>query len=290
MPSVAQETPTVASSKKRRRDEGDGYTSTHSGTPQSALHADTFARSAITNSASHQQNGHHLGDPLGVLSILSEKAFDHPSVFHQHHSTSPVRRIIPIPVTKKPRIASDEGRFSPQRQQQITTAKLLQEKSTNSRSTTPSRSTTSMSAANLMTRCHICFRKPAKKSDLTSFADCQRCGQRTCYVCIRECLGWRPDLVGGQQPGGFPLGDTGPTGQEDEQDTSLTMVDADDTPEIGHDEGHRRHNNQGRNHKPQGPGDWGGEGHRTVVCSQCCVEKGSDGDVVCLGCLPFLEG
>jgi hypothetical protein len=27
-----------------------------------------------------------------------------------------------------------------------------------------------------------------------------------------------------------------------------------------------------------------------VVCSRCCVEKGPDGDVVCLGCLPFSEG
>jgi len=289
MPSVAQEIPTIALCKKRRRDEGDGY-ATHSGTPQIALHADTFTRSAIINSASHQQNGHHLGDPLGVISILSEKSFDHPSVFHQHHAMSPVRRIIPLPVTKKQRIASDDGRFSPQRQQQLANAKLLQEKGTNSRPTTPSRPGASVSSARPMTRCHICFRKPAKKSDLTSFADCQRCGQRTCYVCIRECLGWRPDLVGVQPPGGFQLGDAGPASQEDKQDASFTMVDADDTPETSHDEGHRRHKNQGRNHEPEDPGDWGGEGHRTVVCSQCCVEKGSDGDVVCLGCLPFLEG
>lgn len=27
------------------------------------------------------------------------------------------------------------------------------------------------------------------------------------------------------------------------------------------------------------------ESHRGMVCSRCCVEKGADGDVFCLGCL-----
>ncbi|KAL2685410.1 hypothetical protein Neosp_006508 [[Neocosmospora] mangrovei] len=29
--------------------------------------------------------------------------------------------------------------------------------------------------------CHICHRKPTKKSDLDSFAECQGCGERTCF-------------------------------------------------------------------------------------------------------------
>lgn len=33
-----------------------------------------------------------------------------------------------------------------------------------------------------------------------------------------------------------------------------------------------------------------GGGHRQRVCSRCCVERGEDGEVVCLGCLPFVEG
>jgi hypothetical protein len=37
--------------------------------------------------------------------------------------------------------------------------------------------------------CHICRRKPTAKHELDSFADCEGCGERTCYVCIRECLG-----------------------------------------------------------------------------------------------------
>lgn len=31
-------------------------------------------------------------------------------------------------------------------------------------------------------------------------------------------------------------------------------------------------------------------GHKRVVCSRCCVEKGTDGDVWCLGCLRAEDG
>jgi hypothetical protein len=27
-----------------------------------------------------------------------------------------------------------------------------------------------------------------------------------------------------------------------------------------------------------------------MVCSRCCIERGAEGDIVCLGCLPRLEG
>lgn len=37
-------------------------------------------------------------------------------------------------------------------------------------------------------------------------------------------------------------------------------------------------------------GSWNGSGHRRVICSQCCVERGSEGDVVCLGCLAGMRG
>lgn len=33
-----------------------------------------------------------------------------------------------------------------------------------------------------------------------------------------------------------------------------------------------------------------GVAHKQVVCSGCCVERGVDGEVVCLGCLPYAEG
>lgn len=75
----------------------------------------------------------------------------------------------------------------------------------------------------ILNPCHICHRKPTVKSDLDSYADCEGCGNRTCYICIRECLGGE---------------------------------------------------------------DWGmGEGHKGMVCSRCCVERGTDGEVLCLECL-----
>ncbi|ESZ89870.1 hypothetical protein SBOR_9739 [Sclerotinia borealis F-4128] len=37
--------------------------------------------------------------------------------------------------------------------------------------------------------CHICRRKPTVKKELDAFANCEGCGKRTCWVCIRECLG-----------------------------------------------------------------------------------------------------
>ncbi|KAK0731636.1 hypothetical protein B0H67DRAFT_476658 [Lasiosphaeris hirsuta] len=144
-----------------------------------------------------------------------------------------------------------------------------------------------------MSRCHICFRKPSKKSDLDSFADCQACGQRTCYVCIRECLGWRPGLMQPpRQSQGVNVNGMG--GQQQQlnsppnSDLSFTMLDADDTSGSGSDMSRDEAHRQGRHHRPQEEDSWRGR-HTQMVCSRCCVERGQDGDVVCLGCLPFIE-
>lgn len=37
--------------------------------------------------------------------------------------------------------------------------------------------------------CHICLRRPTTKVALGAYGDCEACGQRTCYVCIRQCDG-----------------------------------------------------------------------------------------------------
>lgn len=125
--------------------------------------------------------------------------------------------------------------------------------------------------AQLLNRCHICHRKPSKKTDLDSFADCQGCGQRTCFVCIRQCLDWRSEHQ--KRWSGYGA-------------QSFEMKDADEE-------------NDGSS-RQQHPGDgdgqgvvtvgWAKGGHWKMICSRCCVERGPDGDVVCLGCLPFVEG
>lgn len=66
--------------------------------------------------------------------------------------------------------------------------------------------------------------------------------------------------------------------EEEAGEVSFTMLDADD----------EEHQAQPAR---QEQGGWTtGGGHRRVVCSRCCVERGQDGEVVCLGCLPFVEG
>ena len=35
--------------------------------------------------------------------------------------------------------------------------------------------------------CHICHRRPRTRDAIESYADCTACGQRTCYICLRQC-------------------------------------------------------------------------------------------------------
>lgn len=37
--------------------------------------------------------------------------------------------------------------------------------------------------------CYICHRRPTTRSVLDAYADCSLCGNRACYICLRECLG-----------------------------------------------------------------------------------------------------
>ncbi|KAK0734016.1 hypothetical protein B0T26DRAFT_635598 [Lasiosphaeria miniovina] len=278
MPSVAQEAPTVQSSKKRRREDAD---------------RDNHDNSSSNNNIASEHGG---------------------AILAQH---SPfVRKIIPIPSSKKQRTISDreeeaarststpspaDERHDPRKPSPPTaagTASTLQEdlpdETTRSEATVLSRT----SSTNLMGRCHICFRKPSKKLDLDSFADCQGCGQRTCYVCIRECSGWSPPhpLAEGML-GGETISET-PT-------ESFMMPDADFECAVDMGRGNSGREVHHGHHRPyisqelssdnstprrqQEPEGWWG-GHRQMVCSRCCVERGEDGDVVCLGCLPFIEG
>ncbi|KAH7274152.1 hypothetical protein FSOLCH5_000970 [Fusarium solani] len=115
--------------------------------------------------------------------------------------------------------------------------------------------------------CHICHRKPTKKSDLDSFAECQGCGERTCFVCIRECQGWNLDR------------DTLLSEQE-ALSRSFQMHDADDDQPSQRSAKGGQEANKG----------WDAVGHRSVVCSRCCIERGAEGDVACLGCFSRMEG
>lgn len=42
-------------------------------------------------------------------------------------------------------------------------------------------------ASLLLRPCHICWRRPTTRAVLDGYADCEACGSRTCYICLREC-------------------------------------------------------------------------------------------------------
>jgi hypothetical protein len=39
----------------------------------------------------------------------------------------------------------------------------------------------------LLRPCHICHRRPTTRVMLDAYADCELCGERACYICLREC-------------------------------------------------------------------------------------------------------
>ncbi|KAI0879335.1 hypothetical protein GGS24DRAFT_439001 [Hypoxylon argillaceum] len=140
--------------------------------------------------------------------------------------------------------------------------------------------TTRTNSAALLSPCHICHRKPTKKSDLDSFADCTGCGERTCFVCLRACQGWLPASEEDESSHIIAEGE--------DLSASFTMHDADDE-DTTHSYNHRVVKPEQKQKKGEGGRDreksWSGSGHRRVICSQCCIEQGSEGDIVCLGCL-----
>lgn len=280
MPSVTQEQPLVPS-KKRRRD--DQYAI---GVPK-PLHEPTRVQTRTILSTDV---------PVFSTHLLCRDDACYTGANHSHEANYPPtghtqpREIAPLPASKRPRIFDEEKTRSPPSRSTSPTASRqskppptsppgrgeLRETSANSRPS-PTRANSGL----LLSRCHICHRKPTRKSDLDSFADCQGCGQRTCFVCLRQCLDWRPDS-------GDEMLCNGPT---QDLSASFHMEDADAETEgregVASESG--SHQNLDKEQQRQADG-WAKGGHRQVVCSRCCVERGPDGDVVCLGCLPFVEG
>ena len=93
--------------------------------------------------------------------------------------------------------------------------------------------------------CHICRRKPTDKNELQFYVDCERCQERTCWICIRQCDGI-----------GYHHRD-----HTTESPLQLVLLPS----------------------KTCGVESF--SRHDSVICSRCCVEKGAEGEVWCFGCL-----
>jgi hypothetical protein len=113
--------------------------------------------------------------------------------------------------------------------------------------------------------CHICRRKPTAKNELDAFADCEGCGERTCWICIRECAGL--GIVGEEM--GIEL--------ESGQFSFEFEVERGKDERVGVENGLAN----GRQREEEGMI----REHKRMICSRCCVERGTEGEVWCLGCL-----
>jgi hypothetical protein len=85
---------------------------------------------------------------------------------------------------------------------------------------------------------------------------------------VRECEGWgvSPTTVRGGKPWGY--------GRNEKVEDADRMIDEEDESGVVHAEKSGWDMQSGME-----------DGHRSVVCSRCCIERGSDGEIWCLGCL-----
>ncbi|KAI0383773.1 hypothetical protein F5Y04DRAFT_20838 [Hypomontagnella monticulosa] len=284
MPSVTPfELPTLSPSKKRRRDDNlDEVQVPLYGGPESSFKSiptnrDTGFRTAPYNESSHLLSAINNNERL----IFPSSARGAASLLNVP------RKVIPLPVSKRFRLLNESSsehthphahlRSSHSSHQQLShLSHAHPEYSTPPASPPHTRSTRPPAS---LSPCHICHRKPTKKSDLDSFADCMGCGARACYVCLRACQGWLPVSAVSEED------ETKDQDQDQDLCSSFTMEDIDDQdPDLDHKP-------KGKEGDGGGPDEgWIGRGHRAMVCSRCCVERGVEGDVVCLGCLAGMEG
>ncbi|KAI1107810.1 hypothetical protein F4804DRAFT_1233 [Jackrogersella minutella] len=273
MPSIKPfELPMLSSSKKRRRDDDHGEMQVPLyGSPKS------YFRSLSTNSDLGSRITQHNELTNHLSTINNNERLIYPSGRSTTSLHNMPRKVIPLPVSKRPRVVTDHDEYlhshGPTNEHSLQQSHLSHahpEYSTPPTSPQHTRPGAHARAGNqppLLSPCHICHRKPTKKSDLDSFADCMGCGQRACFVCIRACQGWLSSSEA-----------------EANLSASFTMRDVDDDNNSGIEPGRKQR-------KGGGPDEgWIGRGHREMICSRCCVERGAEGDVVCLGCLAGMEG
>ena len=133
--------------------------------------------------------------------------------------------------------------------------------------------------------CHICHRKPSERRELDEYSHCECCGRRTCYVCIRQCEGLGMERERRMRYFGSE------NAERERMYGSQEIFGADSTCDLRLEwTGDEMRIERGRK---DGWGSWESERgteHKRKVCSRCCVERGPEGEVWCLGCLRTEEG
>lgn len=285
MPSFADlSSPVQLSTKKRQRGpQDDAYLETPGSCDSIFRHSESSASRKVL--------------PLPSAKRLRPQEYDqvHDQQQHQHpfsnkHAERPrLQAHIPPPSPFTPfhQDQDHDGSYFPRTHQ----GHALSPTSPHSPDAAP-KSPTLRAKPSVLAPCHICHRKPTKKTDLDSFGECHGCGQRACYVCIRQCQGW---LSPQDRPTPGPADDG--THVRHSVSASFNMRDVDDEDTEMDHRGPRQlaskparcKDSKMREKRPFEVG-WQGSGHRNVICSRCCVERGTQGDVVCLGCLAGMEG
>lgn len=324
MPSVAEEQPRgLLPGRKRRRDNSDVDS------PQSSLYDLAMPKSSHQQQANHgissrqQSLCHHHHYPQHHQPLQQQQQQQQQSVHnHYHHQHNLLdyhkvplaafeqhvnRKMAPLPTTKRQRVFEgdhDVGNDHIHIHGSPRPRKLSRSPSS-SYAATPARPQLAQRTNSnaLLEPCHICRRKPTKKSDLDSFGECQGCLARTCFVCLRECQGWiseQQQQHQQQEPQQEQREQQCVSDNEDdacdpsEQEAlsrSFHMEDADAevrSTENGSWGGDATSHGSNKDLRSDAA-SWASGGHRQVVCSQCCIEKGAEGDVVCLGCLSRMK-
>lgn len=136
-----------------------------------------------------------------------------------------------------------------------------------------------------LSACHICHRKPQKRSDLDSYSNCEGCGNRTCYICIRECYNW---MVPSKHDNSvLPMTEE----QDRDKGTHYRSFEMQDTGSYRDDNDENEQDKPTPNSSNPSLTDWWKRQrhHRTVICSQCCIETEPEGEAMCLACLAFIN-
>lgn len=226
----------------------------------------------------------HPGSSAAVFHVLS-----HQAGLESAADGVPARKTLPAPPTKRLRAIHDDNdndndthpsRWrNASRELPVTTPQIAHHDGSNGAGKGPVK----IGGVTIMP-CHVCHRRPTKKSDLDSFARCQSCQEQTCFVCIRECAGQKSSHHNNTNP---PLHDEG----DEDVGQSFNMKDADehDMSAATNFYAPQYNDNESPQGTPNNKGLANNGVHHAMICRRCCVEEGAEGEVVCLGCLSNMD-